>query len=215
MKLAITAIIVLLLFVAIFVVPFVDKFQTFNCITTPCEMPKITIAQKIWQSYTESVEQIKKIPDTLPEGAMDDVIDTMPEIKIPEISLTSPTQGPTCSGTARCVTGTVTRIIDGDTLKVDNQPIRFALSSAPELDEFDGGEARNLIDNRCPPGSLATVDEDDGQPGGSYGRIIAVVYCNGYNLNSELLDANLGYIPPGFCVNSEFADEPWAIKHGC
>ena len=120
-----------------------------------------------------------------------------------------------CSGTARCITGTVTSVIDGDTIKVDGQSIQFALSSAPELDEFNGGEARNLIDNRCPVGSTALVDEDDGQMGGSYGRIIAVIYCNGFNLNEELLDANLGEVSSGFCETSEFADDSWAIRHGC
>ena len=42
----------------------------------------------------------------------------------------------TCSGNARCITGTVTQVIDGDTLKVDGQSIRFALASAPEMNEF-------------------------------------------------------------------------------
>ena len=31
----------------IFFVPLVDEFETFNCITTPCEMPKITIFESI------------------------------------------------------------------------------------------------------------------------------------------------------------------------
>jgi len=34
-------------------------------------------------------------------------------------------------------------------------------------------------------------------------------------LNEELLDANLGYLEVRFCSSSEFANEPWAIKHGC
>ena len=32
-----------------------------------------------------------------------------------------------CSGNAGCFTGIVTNVIDGDTIKVDGQPIRFAL----------------------------------------------------------------------------------------
>ena len=35
------------------------------------------------------------------------------------------------------------------------------------------------------------------------------------NLNQELLDANLGYMPDRFCDSSEFRNEDWAIKHGC
>ena len=120
-----------------------------------------------------------------------------------------------CSGTARCITGTVTSVVDGDTIKVYGQSIRFALASAPELNEFQGTEARNFIDEICPVGSTATVNEDDAQTEGSYGRIIGVVYCNGMNLNSELLDANLGYLADQFCDSSEFANDYWAIKHGC
>ncbi len=47
----IIAIAVVLALVIIFLVPFIDEFETFNCITTPCDMPKITIAEKIGQSF--------------------------------------------------------------------------------------------------------------------------------------------------------------------
>jgi len=67
----------------------------------------------------------------------------------------------------------------------------------------------------CPVGSEVLVDEDDGQAQGSYGRIIGVIYCNGMNLNSELLDADLGYMEFRFCDISEFGNTDWAIKHGC
>ena len=120
-----------------------------------------------------------------------------------------------CLGTARCIEGNVTKIIDGDTIHVDGNSIRFALSSAPELSGYGGIESRNFIDTICPVGSAVLVDEDDGQTGESYGRIIGVIYCNGVNLNSELLDAGLGYLEERFCDSSEFAKESWAIKHGC
>jgi len=121
-----------------------------------------------------------------------------------------------CSGTARCITGTVTFVIDGDTIRVDGQSIRFALASAPELSGYGGGvESREFIEENCPVGSEVLVDEDDGQTQGSYGRIVGVVYCNGMNLNSELLDADLGYMDFKFCDISEFGNSDWAIKHGC
>lgn len=120
-----------------------------------------------------------------------------------------------CSGNARCITGTVTQVIDGDTIKVDGESIRFALASAPELDEFEGIESRELIDNLCSVGSKAIVDEDDMQTQGSYGRIIGVIYCNGYNLNEELVESGLGCLSSGFCNSSEFATQSWAQKHGC
>jgi len=120
-----------------------------------------------------------------------------------------------CSGTARCIVGVVTKIIDGDTIHVDGKSVRFALSSAPELSGFGGVESRDFIQTICPVGSDVIVDEDDSQTEGSYDRMIGVVYCNGVNLNAELLDADLGYLEERFCDSSEFAGESWAQKHGC
>jgi hypothetical protein len=140
---------------------------------------------------------------------------TTPEMKMDmtntEIKLTSGK----CSGVARCIEGSVTKIVDGDTIHVNGESVRFALSSAPELGGFGGVESRDFIDTICPVGSDVIVDEDDSQTGESYGRIIGVIYCNGVNLNSELLDADLGYLENQFCDSSEFAEEQWAIKHGC
>jgi len=120
-----------------------------------------------------------------------------------------------CSGTARCFTGQVTQVVDGDTIKVDGQSIRFALASTPELDEPGGALAKDYIEETCPVGSTALVDEDDGQTEGSYGRIVGVIYCNGINLNEFVLDEGLGYLSSGFCYKSEFKTHSWAIRHGC
>lgn len=120
-----------------------------------------------------------------------------------------------CSGNARCFSGQVTQVIDGDTIRVNEHSIRFALASAPEIKDTGGYEAQDFMDDICPVGSEALVDEDDGQTQGSHGRIVAVIYCNGMNLNEELLDANLGHLDTEFCKDSEFAKTKWAIKHGC
>ena len=120
-----------------------------------------------------------------------------------------------CSGNARCFSGKVTQVIDGDTIRINEHSIRFSLASAPELRQTNGEKARAFIDTICPVGSVALVDEDDGQTEGSYGRIVAVIYCNGMNLNEELLDANLGNIASEFCPESEFSESLWAQKHGC
>ena len=120
-----------------------------------------------------------------------------------------------CSGTARCIVGTVTKIVDGDTIHVNGESVRFALASAPELSGFGGVDSRNFIQTICPVGSDVIADEDDSQTEESYGRMIGVIYCNGMNLNAELLDADLGYLADQFCDSSEFAGDPWAQKHGC
>ena len=139
------------------------------------------------------------------------------KIIIKEPKQTEPTQSLSddCSGTARCITGTVTKIVDGDTIHVDGESVRFALASAPELSGYGGVESRNFIQTICPIGSDVIVDEDDSQTGESFGRMIGVIYCNGINLNAELLDADLGYLENRFCDSSEFASDPWAQKHGC
>ena len=120
-----------------------------------------------------------------------------------------------CEGNARCFSGKITQVIDGDTIRVNDYPVRFALASAPELGELRGKDARDFIEDICPIGSEVRVDEDDGQTEGSYGRIVAAVYCNRMNLNSELLDANLGTLSTEFCQVSEFSETSWAQKHGC
>ena len=89
-----------------------------------------------------------------------------------ETSSSSKSLTQNCSGNAKCITGIVTLVIDGDTIKVDGQSIRFALASAPELKDSVGTESKDFIDSMCPVGSTALIDEDDGQTEGSYGKII-------------------------------------------
>ena len=120
-----------------------------------------------------------------------------------------------CTGESRCISGFVTRIIDGDTIVVGDQSIRFALVNTPEWGDFDYARAANYIENICPVGSEVLVDEDDGQTEGSFGRIIGKIYCNNLNLNEEILEVGYAVILPEFCSVSEFAQESWATKHGC
>lgn len=122
---------------------------------------------------------------------------------------------PACKGNATCFNGTVTKITDGDTLDVNNITIRLALVNCPEY--YDGGyeKAKDFVSNMCPVGSIEMVDEDDGQTEGSFNRTIAVVYCNGKNLNEELLEKGYCEIDKRFCDVSEFGDSVWAVKFGC
>jgi endonuclease YncB( thermonuclease family) len=116
-----------------------------------------------------------------------------------------------CKGTARCFNGTVTEIIDGDTLKVNNVSIRLTLIDAPEYNEEGWNETKELALSICPIGSKAIVDEDDGQ-NESYGRIVAVVYCNRRNLNAEMIYNKYVTMYKEFCNVSEFANEDWSWK---
>ena len=136
-------------------------------------------------------------------------------IKIQATAQPEPFPQKNCSGNARCITGYVTEIIDGDTIKVDGQSIRFALVNTPEYGQSGYNQATDFIARICPVDSPVLVDEDDGQTQGSYGRIIAVVHCNGVNLNEQILGVGLAEILTSFCYQSEFASHSWAQKYGC
>ena len=120
-----------------------------------------------------------------------------------------------CSGSARCISGTVTRNVDGDTIVIDRQSIRFTLTSAPKFLDAGGREAKQFVEQICPVASKALVDEDDGRTGGFYGSILAVVYCNGVNLNSALLESGLVSLDTKSCSKSEFSGQDWARNYGC
>ena len=127
----------------------------------------------------------------------------------------SNSENPNCSGNARCISGFVTSIVDGDTITVDGQSIRFALVNTPEFGEKNYEQAKNHIENICPVGSHVLVDEDDRQTEGSHGRIIGVIYCNDLNLGEEILEVGYADILNSLCTKSEFAGEPWVQKFGC
>src|SRR2546422_2559613 len=119
---------------------------------------------------------------------------------------------PECRGTAACFTDTVTYIVDGDTLDVGSTRIRLALVNSPEVGQPGYTEAKQFTAQTCPVGTQALVDEDDGQTGGSYGRMVAVVYCGGVNLNAALLSSGNAVLVTYYCSVSEVASEPWT---GC
>ncbi len=114
--------------------------------------------------------------------------------------------------------GTVTKVIDGDTLDVttaegETITVRLALIDAPETDESGFDEARNFMTEQCLDKN-AEVDPDNNQ-GLTYGRTVAVVYCEGVNVNEAILDNGFADVYQDFCDVSEFADSNWAQEHGC
>lgn len=136
------------------------------------------------------------------------------KIQSPISNLDSTSSSNECQGNAQCISGIITAIIDGDTVKVNGKSIRFALVDAPKL-KYDGGQAREFIEQVCPVGSTVVVDQDDSQLEDKYGRMLGVIYCNNLNLNKELLDSGLGDLYSAFCDQSEFSTQSWAQKHGC
>ena len=55
------------------------------------------------------------------------------------------------------------------------------------------------------------LDVDDGQRRGDrYGMGIGIVYCNGVNINKNLVNEGLARILTDYCDISEFSKEKWA-----
>lgn len=124
-----------------------------------------------------------------------------------------------CMGDAGCIHGIVTKIIDGDTLDVNNTRIRLSMVNTPEFGERGYNEAKELLFSFCGMGSKVIVDVDDGQKEGSYGRTIGLVYCenngNTVLLNKLLLDDGKAKFLYHLCTKSEFAYTDWAHRYGC
>ena len=116
-----------------------------------------------------------------------------------------------------CFTGTVTEIIDGDTIDINNVRIRLSMVNTPERGEAGYNEATQITNSVCPVGGNALVDENDGQKEGSYDRLIGVVYCNGSteSLNQVLLEQGKAIVYEDFCSVSESANDGWVTSFGC
>lgn len=116
-----------------------------------------------------------------------------------------------CMGTARCLEGTVSKIVDGDTLDMGKLRIRLALVNTPELGDAGYTEGKELLAQTCPVGGSILFDEDDGQLEGSYDRAIGKVYCQGSSVsaNEILVAQNRAEIVKTYCNESEFRNESW------
>ncbi|HEY7227198.1 MAG TPA: thermonuclease family protein [Nitrososphaeraceae archaeon] len=116
-----------------------------------------------------------------------------------------------CEGNADCFEGIITEVVDGDTLDVNNVRIRLSLVNTPEVNEAGYSDAKHFTETNCKVGTHAIVDEDDGQKGGSYGRMIGMVFCENMknSLNEALLTSGNAEILTEYCDVSEFAMADW------
>ena len=111
--------------------------------------------------------------------------------------------------------GQITRVIDGDTLLIDQTTIRLSLVNSPERDERGYQEAKDFALTVCPIGVNAEFVEDTWQPTDKYGRSVGLVYCNDMMLNELLLTNGHAEISTYYCDKSEFGSEGWARAYGC
>lgn len=119
-----------------------------------------------------------------------------------------------CSGIAQCFADNVNRVVDGDTIVAGTKTIRLVLVDTPEKGEAGYEEAKNYVSSLC-LNQRAIVDQDDLQYYDSYGRMLAVVWCNNTNVNAALLENGYGVLYSQFCDESEFGFADWAQKAGC
>lgn len=119
---------------------------------------------------------------------------------------------PPCVGSTEadmCWRGTVTRVVDGDTLDVDGKRIRLVLVDAPERGEDGHAAATARLAELCPVGARAAVDIDDAQRGGSHGRAIATVACESGGraavANAEMVKSGHASVYGEFCAVTELA----------
>jgi len=111
--------------------------------------------------------------------------------------------------------GQITRVIDGDTLIIDQTTIRLSLVNSPERGEPGYQEAKEFASTVCPVGSNAEFIEDSWQQSDKYGRSLGLVFCNDMFLNELLLTNGHAEISTYFCDKSEFGIEDWARAYGC
>ena len=106
------------------------------------------------------------------------------------------------------VQGTITRIIDGDTLVFDGNTYRLSLIDTPERGEDGYSEATNALKELCPPGSIAYMEADSIQGTDRDDRYLGVVWCEGNDYTTtagEYLSNNglLKKFYTSFCDDTE------------
>ncbi|MDI6701548.1 MULTISPECIES: thermonuclease family protein [Methanothermobacter] len=111
------------------------------------------------------------------------------------------------SGVKYDASGYCYHVVDGDTIDVEGVGrIRFVGVNTPERGQSGYREAKDFVKSSC-LGRTVQLDIDDARRHDKYGRVLAVVYVDGVNLNRELLRrgyAEVMYIPP-----SEFNPYEW------
>ncbi|MCL2157050.1 MAG: thermonuclease family protein [Methanobrevibacter sp.] len=97
-------------------------------------------------------------------------------------------------------TGYVTKVIDGDTIKVSgiSRNIRLWGVDTPELKTAKGKSVKKVVEKKL-LGKKVTLDVDNKKRTDKYGRVLAKVYLKGKDINKWLLTkkyARVMYIPP-------------------
>jgi len=133
------------------------------------------------------------------------------DLSLPEENADSYLYDTSCTN---CYVGIVTKIVDGDTIHVNDEIIRLSLVDTPESRDEGFEKATSYTAKTCPVGMSVLVDIDDLQPQDKYKRSMAKITCADVNLNAALLSSGNAEIYDYFCAKSEFITESWAAE-GC
>ena len=107
--------------------------------------------------------------------------------------------------------GSVTKVVDGDTLDINGIRIRLALVDTPEIGQHGYERAKHFVESLC-VGKKGELDVDSGQRRGDrHGREVGVVYCDGVNVNDKLMANKMARILVEFCDITEFSNENWTV----
>ena len=107
--------------------------------------------------------------------------------------------------------GSVTKVVDGDTLDINGIRIRLALVDTPETGQPGYDRAKHFVESLC-VGKKGELDVDSGQRRGDrHGREVGVVYCDGVNVNDKLMANKMARILVEFCDITEFSNENWTV----
>ena len=117
------------------------------------------------------------------------------------------------------VIGSITRIVDGDTIHFNGDVYRLSLIDTPERGEDGFNEATGALEELCPKGSTAYMEADSLQGLDRYGRYLGVVWCEGndYSTTAGEYLSDLGLLKKfytNFCGSAEAATERWAEESG-
>ena len=93
----------------------------------------------------------------------------------------------TAAGANSLLTGKVTKVRDGDTIVIADQPVRLAALDCPEKGKF-GGEAATALMKQLTQGATVTCELDGTT---TYDRVVGYCSARGRDLGQQMIDAEV------------------------
>lgn len=114
---------------------------------------------------------------------------------------------------ANAKTCLVTKVMDGDTIKVtcdgEEVKVRLANIDAPEKKQPFGIDSKKMLENLC-------LNQDAkilGSSKGRYKRLIAEVQCKGINVNRKLVESGLAWVYRDYNKDAQILCLEYQARH--